>query len=47
VSALRSVGLDSGSQGMKYLRMQQEVAGLEVHGAYLKAAINARVSWCT
>ena len=32
----------AGPQGVTHLRMEQTVAGLAVHGAYLKASVNAR-----
>jgi extracellular elastinolytic metalloproteinase len=42
VASLRADKVDGGARGVRHLRMKQEVGGLEVHGAYLKAAVNAR-----
>lgn len=42
VDAVHQVGTSAGRNGLVHLRMEQQVAGLSVHGRYLKAAINSR-----
>ena len=41
VASLVDTGASTSRQGVRHLRMQQQVAGLVVHGTYLKAALNA------
>lgn len=41
-SSLRSTGAGVGAGNVTHLRLQQEVGGLVVHGAYVKAALNGR-----
>ena len=42
LDALRTVRSGAGAHGVTHLRMEQVVDGLTVHGAYVKAAVNAR-----
>jgi hypothetical protein len=42
LSSLRTTRSSLGAHGVTHLRMEQVVEGLVVHGAYLKAAVNAR-----
>lgn len=42
VASLREVARSQGRQGAQHLRMEQEVGGLRVLGAYLKATLTAR-----
>ena len=41
-ASLRSIASTRGAAGVSHVRFEQEVGGLSVHGAYVKAAINAR-----
>lgn len=42
LTSLRTQSVNPGANGVRHVRIQQEIGGLEVHGAYAKAAINAR-----
>ena len=42
LATLRTKRSDAGANGVTHLRLEQEVDGLAVHGAYVKAAVNAR-----
>ena len=42
LSSLRTTRSSLGAHGVTHLRMEQVVDGLAVHGAYAKAAVNAR-----
>ena len=42
LASLRTTRSSPGVHGVTHLRMEQVVDGLTVHGAYLKAAVNAR-----
>jgi extracellular elastinolytic metalloproteinase len=42
ISSLRAARTVPGANGVRHVRMEQVVDGLSVHGAYLKAAVNAR-----
>src|SRR5262245_31313350 len=42
LASLQSARESTVSRGMRNVRIQQEVDGIEVHGAYLKAVLNAR-----
>jgi len=42
VAGLRQTEARPGAGGITHLRMEQQAAGLTVHGAYVKAAVNAR-----
>jgi hypothetical protein len=42
VSSLRTTGKSTGANRVTHLKMEQVVNGLQVHGAYVKAAINSR-----
>ncbi|MES2101636.1 MAG: M36 family metallopeptidase [Pseudomonadota bacterium] len=42
LASLRTVRSGAGAHGVTHLRIEQVVDGLTVHGAYLKAAVNAR-----
>jgi len=41
LTTLRVKGANLGAKGVTHVRMEQEVDGLTVHGAYLKAAVNS------
>lgn len=42
LASLATTRNSAGPRGVTHLRMEQTVAGLAVHGAYLKASVNAR-----
>jgi extracellular elastinolytic metalloproteinase len=42
LASLSTARSSKGAAGVTHLRLEQTVAGLPVHGAYLKAAVNAR-----
>lgn len=42
LASLRTTRSSGGANGVTHVRMEQVVEGLTVHGAYLKAAVNAR-----
>ena len=42
IGSLRTVDLNEGANGVRHLRLKQEIDGIEVHGAYVKASVNAR-----
>lgn len=42
LASLRTTATPTGAHGVSHVRIEQVVDGLTVHGAYLKAAVNAR-----
>jgi extracellular elastinolytic metalloproteinase len=41
LTSLRVKGANAGANGVTHVRMEQEIDGFTVHGAYLKAAVNS------
>jgi hypothetical protein len=42
VASLRTTGVNAGANGVTHVRMEQQVDGVSVYGAYVKAAINSK-----